>query len=115
MTDEEYVRSKWEKVDSRETYVAGHGYCVSLPVLWHEAMTTGYFKTEAEAWSASRTFTEQREREIAEVDEEIAFLDDEKRVWPKHYNCDAPKRTLSRLQSIRAELTKGMKQQGKAE
>ena len=79
MTDEEYVRARWQLVAAVPTVVNGYVVCAGLSAdrqtvlrLW---MGPLHQCTEAEAWSIARTFTENREREIAEVQEEIAELE----------------------------------------
>ena len=62
MTDEEYVRARWAGV-------LDTGYSVRLEIgefgKWEK------FDGLNKRWSAARAFTENREREIAEVEEEI--------------------------------------------
>ena len=71
------------------------------------------YETEAEAWSAARAFTEQRERDIAEVEEEIALVvkmhgsvhDLRKRDRMRYWQ-----RILAVEQARLAELRRGMKE-----
>ena len=62
MTDEEYVRAHWAGA-------LDNGYSVRLEIgefgKWEK------FDGLNKRWSAARAFTENREREIAEVEEEI--------------------------------------------
>ena len=68
MTDEEYVRARWERVivcdGSYRHYAKG-------TILLNWANHQFY---EFNDWSAARAFTEQREREIAEVEDLIWLL-----------------------------------------
>ena len=99
---ESKVRAAWEKVDARPTHT-GRGFVVRLPVIWNQALTDGYFKSEEGAWSAALAFTEQRLREIAEVEEEITLLERWRTI------SGATKRILAREQAHLAELKWGMK------
>ena len=102
MTDEEYVRARWERVivcdGSYRHYAKG-------TILLNWANHQFY---EFNDWSAARDFTEQREREIAEVEEEIAWLSD-------GMDCSDPddevgQRILAVEQARLAELRRGMKE-----
>ena len=113
MTDEKYLRDRWERIAlewgtlERKRYVWVFAGGMFIPLRG--------FKTEAEAWSAARAFTEQREREIAEVEEEIAILNEGVELAA---STDADerkygipfKRILARLQAVLAELRRGMKE-----
>ena len=65
MTDEEYVRARWERVivcdGSYRHYAKG-----TILLNW-----SNHQFYEFKDFSAARAFTENREREIAEVEEEI--------------------------------------------
>ena len=99
MTDEEYVRARWE--DSVAFTMGPNPWTLRLPC-------GKYFDgTIDECWSGARAFTEQREREIADVEEEIAWLSD-------GMDCSDPDdevghRILARLQAVLSELRRGMK------
>lgn len=58
---------------------------------------------EFDSWSAALAFTEQRLREIAEVEEEITLLERWRTI------SGATKRILAREQAHLAELKRGMK------
>lgn len=73
-------------------------------------------KDEAEAWSTARAWVEQREEEIRKIEEEIEVLAYVKGSFDwevdDHKNDDAALvRILARLEAIRDELQRGMKQQ----
>lgn len=72
MTDEEYVRAQWEP-DAKVPCLP-HVVIVLNDPYWlaPHADDDGY---EAQCWSAAKAFTEDRERQIAEVEEEIAWLE----------------------------------------
>ena len=65
MTDEEYVRARWAGV-------LDNGYSVRLEI--GEFGKWPKFDGLNKRWSAARAFTEQREREIAEVEDLIWLL-----------------------------------------
>ena len=96
---EEYVRARWEHVHTGAAALHLSDYSAPL-VITH----AGEFPN----WSAARAFTEQREREIAEVQEEIAWLSD-------GMDCSDPddevgQRILAVEQARLAELRRGMKE-----
>ena len=96
---EEYVRARWEHVHTGAAALHLSDYSAPL-VITH----AGEFPN----WSAARAFTEQREREIAEVQEEIAWLSD-------GMDCSDPddevgQRILAVEQARLAELRGGMKE-----
>ena len=102
--DEEYVRARWAGV-------LDTGYSVRLEIgefgKWEK------FDGLNKRWSAARAFTEEREREIAEVEEEIEYVSsfawlpsrsgkrEEHPVW---------QRILAVEQARLAELRRGMKE-----
>ena len=70
---EEYVRARWEHVTYADTalgVLAGAHYVI-IAAEDRRQIFAAYRHTASEAWSAARAFTENREREIAEVEEEI--------------------------------------------
>ena len=106
MTDEEYVRARWE--DSVAFTMGPNPWTLRLPC-------GKYFDgTIDECWSGARAFTEQREREIAEVREEISEIEDDILSYSSHDNADSfaviYRRILARLQARLAELRRGMKE-----
>ena len=59
---------------------------------------------------AARAFTEQRERDIAEVQEEIALIANlGSHVKQEAFAVDIRKRILAGLQAVLSELQRGMK------
>ena len=111
--DEKYVRSKWKTL----TVHFGPGNPHEKPSTWlcyvcadcetYEKMLSGC--KAGEAWSAARAFTEDRLKEIVEVDEEIHWVSYARIVGSViGFDMDAKRRTLSRLQAIRADLARGM-------
>ena len=108
--NEEYVRAKWLDValwDRQMLYGNREQFWEVEIVIAPGIFSRHCFTSKLAAWQAAREFTEARLREIAEVDEEIVCLEVDvrrcERVITPIYQ-----RTLSRLQSIRVELTKGM-------
>ena len=101
---EEYVRARWEHVHTGAAALHLSDYSAPL-VITH----AGEFPN----WSAARAFTENREREIAEVEEEIEYVSsfawlpsrsgkrEEHPVW---------QRILAVEQARLAELRRGMKE-----
>jgi hypothetical protein len=68
MNDEEYVRAKWVNLEiiesmDRRTLISAGGVTTILAA---QKMTL------SEMWEHAKAFTEDRERQIAEVEEEIA-------------------------------------------
>ena len=74
--------------------------------LGHEVPTLWGYASYDEALKAARAFTEQREREIAEVEEEIEEL----HFAEDNFFTDATyKRILVREQAVLSEMRRGMK------
>ena len=112
--DEEYVRARWERVivcdGSYRHYAKG-----TILLNW-----SNHQFYEFKDFSAARAFTKQREREIAEVEEEIALLklvivtikNDimfDAGCWVEKDELKA-KRILAVEQARLAELRRGMKE-----
>ena len=115
--DEEYVRARWG--DCTASYIN----CGMSSSYWSVRRESdgqelcreycGALKGDDPAWSAARAFTEQRERDIAEVQEEIEYVSsfawlpsrsgkrEEHPVW---------QRILAVEQARLAELRRGMKE-----
>jgi hypothetical protein len=66
--DREYVESRWVNV----VFIGGRNECGFIS--GSECSLSDWQLSEAAAWLAARQFTEEREEEIAEVEEEIATL-----------------------------------------
>ena len=109
MTDEEYVRARWERVivcdGSYRHYAKG-----TILLNW-----SNHQFYEFKDFSAARAFTENREREIAEVEEEIAELESHilcygnGSVEDERMIC-VYQRILAVEQARLAELRRGMKE-----
>ena len=111
MTEEEYVRSKWDILETTSYWtIMGQAY-------------TGR-KTDAEAWSAAAEFTRQREEEIRQVEAQYVLLGaDQLDTWSNAMSYDNwdPERSwwfhlwvqralvMARLEAALAELKRGMK------
>ena len=109
---EEYVRSKWKEVHVRKRRDIKSGMCFLIVMGRHSTL---WYGNERAAWSAARAFTEEREREIAEVEEEIAWLNQMKRNLPpgrptKEERQAILQRILAVEQARLAELRGGMKE-----
>jgi len=113
---EQYVRSRWKALGNLwwdreydENWISASDE-KGQPIRLFRGRST-----EAEAWQAAYAFTLEREKQIAEVKEEIAFAQIHLRVQHEGCGddgcgCEEPiKRTIARLESTLAELTKGMK------
>ncbi len=104
MSDEEYVKSKWEHVivcdGSYRSYVKG-------AVLLNWANHCFY---EFKDFAGAYTFTLEREQKIREVEEEIALIQHEIWLWP-NYSQENPafQRILERLRAAIVGLKEGMK------
>lgn len=106
MTDEEYVRSRWLVVmDARDL----DNPSVAEPIRIQVSST----KQLRFAWFANAArYTRERERQIAEIEEEIALhkgLIILLRSEPGDLTAPVWQRRLARLQSELAELRRGMK------
>ena len=111
---EKAVRDAWEAVCAANTYYPGTAWTIFIynPLVNGERTTlkaiTGL--TKHEAWQAALDFTRKRKQEIAEMEEEIAWMT---RVGNEGFNVKAElftwQRILSRLTAQRDELRKGMR------
>lgn len=103
--DERYVRARWEESFLRSGMFndGSEAFCF---VVNGEEKYSGWYKSKSEAWAAARAFTEAREREIADLREEIAYF------WylGKEDITRVPQRIVGRLREILAEKLKGWKQ-----
>ena len=127
--NEEYVRQRWEGVHYKES--RGHSPW-SYGIVYRKApygdsaewLLSGALELpKAEAWQAARAFTEAREEEIRQVEQEIAILNLE--FWEMHGEIRLATmveqytplvrelcrwaRILAREQAALAELKRGMK------
>ena len=107
MTNEEYVRSKWERVlicdGSYRHYAKG-----TILINWKN---NGFY--DFPNFDDAAEFTRQREGYIRHVHEEIETLDDvQDEKLAAMEELDPIKRTIKRLQIILTELTLGMKEWG---
>ncbi len=92
MTDEDFVRSKWTRVYStmNGTFLSGRKVSDAL-----------------RNYRAAAEFTRERERQIAEIEEEIAYISyDYDGAWTL---TELHTRILARLQAALADLKRGMK------
>jgi hypothetical protein len=110
VSNEEYVRSK------RNWVFPYSGKRKSSLSIGEGVEFVGATKDGMDAlWAAAAEFTRNREREIAELEEEIAFM----QIAIKYQNaacgeegcgCEEPfKRIIARLESALADLRNGMK------
>jgi hypothetical protein len=118
--NEQYVRSKWEQVEAHWLPSMPDRFRVEMvydsAMVWvdrpHAQIPSEKpfvrKQTEQQAWSAARAFTEEREKQIAEVEEEIALLSSigQHYVPPAKVTRD---RILAREQAALDELKRGMK------
>jgi hypothetical protein len=103
--EREYVEARWEKVrhaDTALSVLAGPHYVIITDDQRHQICAV-YRHTESEAWHATYLFTVERERQIAEVKEEIDWINCGRKIEP------AAQRILAREQAALAELQRGMK------
>lgn len=111
-SNEEYVRARWQSVSVTDWYAGTstltQAWSIWLPCGWTSPV--GGTATDAEMWSAARAFTEQREQAIANVEDEIEWLN-----WPSVKNvCTregdlARCRIIAREQAALAELQRGLR------
>ena len=113
--NEAFVRGVWERVHTGAAALHLSDYCASIVVSGEEFPN----------WSAAASFTRERQRQIAEIEEEIEWLHKRDSITPElqllYDKCDlrfsaqflAEKeifsRTLARLTAIRDDLKRGMK------
>jgi hypothetical protein len=115
MNYEEQVRAAWEWVEFGWSSSSVEACLIKLPAIGHGFMNVGFFKTSEEAWTAAWEFTEQRQREIADVEKEItnlikdvAHLNNHRTRKPEP-EAAVYSRILAREQAALAELKKGWK------
>ena len=102
MNAEEKVRAAWARVTYREPFV-----CISTSGgEMHDEITEI-------GWPAAAAFTDDRLKQVAEIEEEIGYLSCRANFmigegWENHVSA-IQQRTLARLQAIREELRRGMK------
>lgn len=99
MSDEEVVRAAWVDAGSAPPW----GDCERWQVYFGHDYVHG--TTEAQAWSAARKYTEERQEEIRLVEEEIEMLENEDR----HDDYPPYLRILAREEAALAELKKGLR------
>lgn len=99
---EKYVRDRW---DSAECLGLDGARFVSINRdLW---MVPGNHRTDGPAWAAAYAFTIEREKQIAEVEEEIALL---LNLRIHASELDVAQRIRVRLEAVLADLQRGMKE-----
>ena len=101
--NEDFVRKHWETVHDSD-------YGVDIVI----GLARTRFGGLHDRWISAAAFTHQRLREVAEMDEEIHMLQGLcalLRYEPGDQTAPIYKRTITRLQSIRAELTRGLREQ----
>jgi hypothetical protein len=117
--NERYVRERWEHIkyaDTALSVLAGPHYVIIFSEENRRQIFAPYRHTEAEAWAAAKAFTVEREKQIAEVEEEIEYVEfrmrDIEENGGKIY-VECAYRTLERIfareQAALAELKRGMK------
>jgi|ERR1700675_2507932 len=108
MTDEEKVRAVWIEVNNFGGDAIEGSWC--LAITNNEGMNFYHYHTESEAWSSVLAFTEQSLEEIRQLWEEIAEIADDLTCYAPGEETRKPyERILSRLESILAEKTVGIK------
>ena len=114
MSDEAYVRSRWEGVRLLENdYYEPPRHLIVAEFKEESGLILASEHSAPSAWSAANDFTIQREEEIRQLREEIAVLIDDggEDGWG---DCElaepAYRRILARLESALAEKRKGMKE-----
>jgi len=121
MTDEEYVRSRWEQVSVTDWY-AGQPCSVEAwsVQLYRWTSRIGNTATDAKMWANALEFTRECERKIAELKWEIslqklllsnadALPQEERNPHDHDADRDAIARTVGRLEEIMTNLQLGMK------
>lgn len=107
MSDEEYVRSRWEPL-----YGPSCSYGGELRVLDgshpSHTMRIGWANNFEELWSAAAAFTREHEEQIRLKEEEIDYVRGFTKL-PDGTEHPVWQRILTRLQAQLTELKKGMK------
>ena len=122
MNAEEKVRAAWKRVRYSETGLTDAGPCyVTISLEDHPTAGTVIFmhhgRSKEECFSAAEAFTDDRLKQVAEIEEEIEFLQNRVRPhWPSENDvpwvvADASRldRILKREQAALTELRRGMK------
>jgi hypothetical protein len=114
MTAEEQVTAMWERAEACP-HPSREWCCISLGGRGFTRITipdtiSGYAPTEAAAWQAALEFTLARQEEVRQIDADIKWAEAARVLVPQDYDIDAKRRTVGRLQAIRKELTRGMKE-----
>ena len=109
---ESKVRAVWKRVTYSETGLTPAGPCyVVISNDDHPTAGSTLFmehgSSKEAVFAAALAFTEQRLREIAEVEEELEEIAAEMSTWDREY--PAWNRILAREQAALAELKRGMK------
>lgn len=101
--NENYVRARWERIRASDYRIVI--YFGEPDFLSDCHMFSGYH----DKWSEARLYTEHREREIAEVEEEIEIIEAIVGLYASH-GGNKFRRILAREQAVLAELRRGMKE-----
>jgi hypothetical protein len=102
---EQKVRDAWERVHVEEDY--GFHLWLGCPSCSSGPEAAAYFSLKTESpWQAAWEFTEQRQEEVRQIEEEIVWV-----ASIKDYLDSIPKRAriVRHLQAIRDDLRRGMK------
>jgi hypothetical protein len=127
MTDEQFVREHWERIDAHDwvNHINGDtGFLIAIePSCEDGSIGIGMefheeAKPKSQAWSAAAEFTRDRLEEIRQLEEEIAMVRGDRDDMLRHINfhelewiveCARWSRILARLESALEDLKKGMK------
>lgn len=111
MDDKQYVRSRWERAEEcpRPRPADDPTWCISLGgrrfTVANVPETDA--ETEVAAWSAARAFTEEREKQIAKIAQEIRWLMN--RLDEEAEDAGIVTSIIAREQAEVNELKRGMK------
>lgn len=111
MTDEEYVLANWERAELCENR-ARAAFCISLGgrEFTRASIPERVVDSAKLAWSAAAEFTRERLKQISEVEEEIGWMEADVDHCTERGSSElVPYRTLMRLEGIRNDLLRGMK------
>ena len=104
MRDEEYVRAAWtDSILNNGLWLYSSSRAYQLRIGGRQFR--GTFKNKESVWSDARKFTEERQEQIRQIEEEISWLDslaefDKGKYW---IGCE------SRAQAVLAELKRGLR------
>jgi hypothetical protein len=110
---ESAVRAAWERVESRWTAATNRVFCITLPCIWFNHLSVGYFRSEEEGWEAALAFTLERQEEIRQLEAAIREIEGDvafhSRIGEDQGSLAVYRFILAILQEKLTEASRGMK------